>query len=84
MLEQYRQEIDKLDNIIIEALWKRMEIVKKVWEYKKEHNITPFQPWRWQKVLDNVIKKGEKFWLDKNFVEDIYNRIHEEALKIEK
>jgi len=84
MLEQYRQEIDNLDNIIIEALWKRMEVVKKVWEYKKEHNIAPLQQWRWQKVLENVVQKWERFWLKKEFVEDVYNRIHEEALKIEK
>jgi len=84
MLEKYRQEIDNLDNIIIEALWKRMEVVKKVWEYKKEHNIAPLQQWRWQKVLENVVQKWERFWLKKEFVEDVYNRIHEEALKIEK
>ena len=83
MLENYRKEIDTIDNQLIELLAQRMEVVKKVWEYKKEHNIQPLQKWRWQKVLENVVSKWKKYWLDREFIEDIWNRIHEEALKIE-
>ena len=84
MLEQYRQEIDKLDNQLIEILAQRMEVVKKVWEYKKEHNIAPLQKWRWEQVLNNVVQKWKKFNLSEDFIKDIWNRIHKEALDLEK
>ena len=48
-LEEYRKEIDKLDQELIEVLSKRFEVVEKVWEYKKEHDITPLQKWSWNR-----------------------------------
>ena len=46
-LQNYRESIDKIDIQIIELLSKRFEVVKKVGEYKKLHNIPPLQPERW-------------------------------------
>jgi len=51
MLELYRKQIDEIDVQIIDLLAKRFEVVKKVGEYKKERNIPPLQPERWQQVL---------------------------------
>ena len=38
-LEEYRQEIDQLDQGLIELFEKRMEVVRKISEYKKEYNL---------------------------------------------
>lgn len=83
-LEEYRKEIDKLDKELIEVLFKRFELVKKVWEYKKEHDIKPLQKWRWQEVLDRAKKSWEEKWLDSDFIETLWNNMHSYALKLEK
>ena len=53
MLETYRKQIDEIDEQIIKLLASRLEIVKKVWEWKKENNMQPLQPSRWQQVLES-------------------------------
>ena len=82
-LETYRKELDEIDAKLVETLAKRFEIVKEIWKYKKENNIQILQKWRWQKVLDSAIEQGTKLWLSKEIIEDIWNRIHEESLRLE-
>jgi len=84
MLELYRKQIDEIDAQIIDLLAKRFEIVKKVGEYKKERNIPPLQPERWQQVLQTRKNLAKEKWLNPELIEKIWNLIHEEALKLEK
>lgn len=83
MLSNFRNQIDQIDNQIIELLAKRFEIVKQVGHYKKEHNLPPLQPGRWEEVLQDKIQKAKKYNIDQNCIVDIWNRIHESALKME-
>lgn len=83
MLENYRKEIDEIDKQLLTLLAKRMLVVHKVWIYKKQHHIDAYQPSRWQEVLSSRKKLWKTLWLDEKFIEDIWNRIHQEALKIE-
>lgn len=83
-LENYRKEIDEIDSQLITLLQKRFEVVKKVGIYKKEHNLKPLQPARWQEVLDSKKLMAKNIWLDEKFVEDVWNRIHENSLNLEK
>jgi len=84
MLELYRKQIDEIDTQIIDLLAKRFEIVKKVGEYKKERNIPPLQPERWQQVLQTRKNLAKEKWLNPELIEKFWNLIHEEALKLEK
>ena len=84
MLEKYRQQIDEIDKKIIELLAQRLEVVKKIWEYKKEHNIAPLQKSRWEQVLKSRKKIATELWVNENLIEDIWNLIHKEALRLEK
>ena len=83
-LKHFREEIDTVDEQIIALLAKRMEVVKKVGVYKKEHEIPPLDPKRWQDVLTTKRQKAKALNLSTDLVEDIYNRIHKEALLIER
>jgi chorismate mutase len=83
MLEKYRKEIDDIDYQIIELLAKRFKIVKEIWQYKKENGLAPLQPSRWNQVLKTRKEFAKKFWISEKFIEDIWNRIHDEALNIE-
>jgi len=84
MLIKWRNEIDKIDSKIIELLAERMEIVKEIWAYKKVNWIEVLQKWRWSEVLESRKEIAKNLWLNGDFIEDIWNRIHDYALNIEK
>ena len=83
-LKWFREEIDSIDWELIKLLAKRFEVVVKVWEYKKLNDIQPLQTNRWEEVLSSKKKIARLYNLSEKFIEDIWNRIHEEALEIEK
>lgn len=82
-LQNYRNKIDQIDREILSLLAQRFAIVKKVWEYKKLHELPPLQPGRWQEVLDSRKAFAWELWMSPDFVETIWNQIHEYALEIE-
>ncbi len=82
-LKHFREEIDTVDEQIIALLAKRMEVVKKVGVYKKEHEIPPLDSKRWQEVLKTKRQKAKALNLSADLVEDIYECIHKESLLIE-
>jgi len=84
MLTKYRNELDQIDNEIIKLLAQRFEIVKKIWKYKINNNIWILQLWRWEQVLKNRKEIAQKLWISESLIENIWNLIHEEALKLEK
>ena len=57
-LENYRKEIDKLDNDIIERLNKRGEIVQKIGYLKKLLSMEVNQPKRERDIIDRIKKKS--------------------------
>lgn len=83
-LQKYRDEIDKLDSEIISLLASRFEIVQKVGEFKKKNNMPALQNWRWQEVVDSRKKQALEKWISQDFIEKIWNEIHDYALYLEK
>jgi chorismate mutase / prephenate dehydratase len=61
-LEEYRKEIDLIDKEIIALFEKRMDIVIKVGEYKKENNLEILNVKREEEVIEKNISnlKNEK------------------------
>ncbi len=82
-LDEFRKQIDVIDDSIVNLLAKRMKVVKKVGIFKKQINMPPLDPTRWQQVLTSKMEKAKSLGLDPEMVKRIYNIIHEEALKIE-
>lgn len=83
-LNNFRKEIDEIDNLIVDLLAKRMKVVEKVGILKKQNNVPSLDPARWQQVLNSKMEKAKSFGLDPEMVKKIYNIIHDHALKIEK
>ncbi len=83
-LENYREQIDTLDKELLYLFKRRFEIVFEVWKLKKEHWIKPLQEDRWQKLLAENIEAWKRLWLSEEFIRDIWERVHKEALEIEK
>jgi len=84
LLKNYREQIDSLDREILYLLFRRFTLVWEIWKIKKEIWMSPLQKDRWEQVLKDKIEIGKEYWLKKEFIEDIWNRIHKEALEIEK
>ena len=79
-IEQLRARIDVIDENLLISLGSRMEVSKKIGEFKKAHNIAIVQAARWDEVLSDMIAKGRTYGLSEKFVTDVFNAIHEASV----
>ncbi len=84
LLENYREQINTLDKELIYLFFRRFEIVKEIWKIKKEEWVKPLDTNRWNKLLEDNLEVSREFGLEDEFIIDIWNRIHEQSLKLEK
>lgn len=83
-LQEIRKNLDQIDKELISVLAKRMSLIPKVAEFKRQNNIPRYQPEREKVVLKSKRKIAEEMSLNPDMVEDIYKRIIEDAHRIEK
>ena len=79
-LEIYRKKIDALDDTLLDVLFERQSIVKKVGEYKHAHNLPVADAARKAAVMK---KFKTAPGLDGKFGEELYELIHKYAVKSE-
>jgi chorismate mutase len=82
-INELRKKIDVLDQQLLKVLRDRLLIVAEVGKIKKELGVPPLDQERWNEVLEKRLMMGESLGLQKEFVKNILDTIHEEALKIE-
>ncbi len=80
-LEQLRQEMDAIDMEIIDLLVRRMEYSEKMGWVKKQENLTAYQPDRWREIIETRTRRGEKFHLNRQFILQIFQAIHDESIR---
>lgn len=80
-MNDLRGGVDDLDSRMLDLLSQRMEIVRKMGELKTEQNVSTFQPHRWQEIVDDRIAKGTGLDLSEDFVLQLMQSIHEEAIR---
>lgn len=81
VLEQVRTKIDSVDRQLVEMLAARMALVEKLAEYKRDNNVTLFQPDRWKEILKSRTELATKLNLYPELVEEIYKIIHMESIR---
>ena len=79
-IEQLRSQIDVIDENLLMALGDRMEISRKIGEFKKAHNIAIVQTARWDSILSSMIEKGKAYGLPEEFVTAFFTAIHEASV----
>jgi len=79
-IELLREQIDSVDNQMLELLSKRMEIIEKIGDYKKENEIPVFQLRRWEEIISTRKDFGEGLGLNKEFIKKILQLIHKESI----
>ncbi|MCF7848772.1 MAG: bifunctional 3-deoxy-7-phosphoheptulonate synthase/chorismate mutase type II [Kiritimatiellales bacterium] len=80
-MEQLRREVDGLDNQLLDALSSRMNIVREMGRLKREQNVSTLQPHRWNEIVQDRVEKGANLSLSNDFVLELMQAVHEEAIR---
>ena len=83
-LNWLRAEIDELDDRLWATIAARMDVSKRIGEWKKAHGVAPLQPERYQQIVDRLREKGEKLKdedISVEFMLHVWELIHEESLR---
>jgi chorismate mutase len=80
-LSELRGDVDDIDSRLLDLLSQRMAVVRKMGEIKTEQNVSTFQPGRWQEIVDDRVRKGVGIDLSADFVLQVMQSIHEEAIR---
>lgn len=82
-LQKLRDKIDIIDDEIITALAKRINVVRQVGHFKKTNRVGSLDSKRFDEVLKTKIIKGEELNLSPIFIKALYNLIHDYSVSIE-
>lgn len=82
-LKLLRKQIDQIDDDIIALLAKRMSVVKKIGEYKKNNNMTIVNKNREEEKINNLTKTGSMFGISKEYIQNLWQTIFSESYKLE-
>ena len=80
-LERLRRMVDSIDEELLEVLAKRMRLIEKIGNYKRENNITIFQPQRLSEIRETRTEFGQKLHLEEEFIRKILKDLHDESIR---
>lgn len=83
ILEEYRKEINLIDEELVSLLERRFNVVLKIGQYKKENNLPIYDESREKKVIENCVSRLE----NKNYsrhIETVYKHIMDTCKDLEK
>ena len=76
-----RAEIDELDDTLWDTIAARMDVSRRIGEWKKKQGMSPLQPERAKVIGERLKVKGERLGLPQVFIERIWDLIHEQSLR---
>ena len=81
-LNWLRAEIDELDERLWDTIDARMDVSRRIGEWKKAHGVAPLQPERYQQIVERI-QNTDRFTdrIQTDFAIRLYNLIHEESLR---
>ena len=80
-LAQLRKLIDTIDEEILMTLAKRMDVIEKIGEYKRDNNVTILQLERWLEILRTRTASGITKGMKKDFIEKLCTLLHKESIR---
>ena len=83
-LNWLRAEIDELDERLWDTIAARMDVSRRIGEWKKAHHVAPLQPERYQEIVERINELTNERGLSTDFALRIWEQIHEESLKQQK
>lgn len=79
-LNEFREQINIIDDEILVLLANRMKISENIGAYKKEKEITILQTERWREMVGKAVEKGAKHGLSPDFIERLLEAVHIESI----
>ena len=76
-----RDRIDTLDRQLLNILSERMEISRRIGDFKQRHRLSVVQPERYEQLVGRCVDYGEELGLPPAFTRDILAAIHEESVR---
>ena len=80
-IEFLRDKLNIVDQELLKVLKMRMDIIDEIGRLKKKNNVTAFQVVRMNEMLEEYREQAENFNLGKDYVEEVYNIIHNQSVK---
>ena len=80
-LDSFRQKVNLVDAQLIKLMADRFQIIKQIGEYKREKNLSIYQPNRWQDVMESRIRAGANKGMTEKFMKNLLFAIYEESVK---
>ena len=78
-----RKEIDKIDLRILEMVAERMQVVRRIGEYKKEKGMTVLQIRRWTEIFENRTRIGKTLGLSGDTVRQLFEWVHLRSIALQ-
>lgn len=80
-LQQLRSLIDEIDEDIFRTFRRRMDVIEKIGEYKRDNNVTILQIERWLEILRTRTAWGEANGMSAEFVKKVCQLMHKESIR---
>lgn len=80
-LNQLRAVVDDIDEQIIQKLFERMELSKRLGEHKQKQGLTVFQLERWHTILKTRSEWAKNADLNEDFIKALWQLIHQESIR---
>jgi len=80
-LKKFREYLNVIDNELFHLLAKRLDIIKDIALYKKEHNIPILQIDRWNEVYNNSLEISQQLNIDPSTAETFLTFLHETSIQ---
>jgi chorismate mutase len=81
MLRSLREVIDEIDQEMIQALARRIEVVERIGEFKRDHGVTILQLERWVEVLRTRTAAGESLGIDRDLIVELCQLLHKASIR---
>ncbi|QCR23057.1 chorismate mutase [Pontibacter sp. SGAir0037] len=82
-LQDLRMLIDKLDQELINTLFLRSDVSRRIGEYKKANGLDIFQADRWNQMVEKRLKAAQETGLEETLIRAIFDAIHVHSMGIQ-
>ncbi len=82
-LDEMRGKIDECDEELLSILARRMDLCRKVGDYKRQEGLQIVQPDRYRRLLSTLAERGRDLGLSQEFVKDLLELVHDESVRLQ-
>jgi chorismate mutase len=79
-IEDLRTQIDAIDKELLQMMGNRMQVSKKIGQYKKQNNIAILQQARWNQIIKKAMDMAAPLDLSEEFVSRLLKAVHQESI----